>query len=110
MIKIMDRLFDTLEENERIELGKALAEELVDNGLVAYDNGFDSIILTNEQAIEAIDEWCLSEGKDISEWLDDEDIDIFYLDYDLCLYDRESILEEIGKQLYDADELNIRRA
>ena len=82
----MSRICDKLEEEEKIELGKALAEELVDYGFVAYDNGFDSIILTNEQAIDAIGEWCLSEGKDISEWLNDEGIEIFYLDYGLCLF------------------------
>ncbi len=100
--------YKEISEEEVIELGKALAEEFVKNGLVSYVNGFNGVTINNEQAVDAIVEWCKSEDKTFIDWMNEEDREMFYLDDDLCLYDRESLLAEIMALFYSSEVITIR--
>lgn len=92
--KQMEKMYESLEDAERIELGKALAEEFYKNGFVPYGNGYNGVIIDNSQAIDAIQEWCISEEIVIFDWMRRAGW-VFYIEHELCLFKRKNLIEEI---------------
>ena len=99
--------FNDLTDAQRIELGKKLAETIIEDGLVdyqgsfAFDEGLNVHRMYDLEAILALSDFLESEGLSLEDWEKENDIELFKTDGEQgVIYTREA-LENALENEYD---------